>query len=198
MALPEFVRELRPHFSFWLLEKALGAIVIAALLAAVEYAQHHVDAVAIVVVFVSALVALVWIDRKKQVFNQPTVVPSSFGTRTPVEKAVLDRAWVQWAAIADEYERLDYDNRSNNSTRFPFNRASWPGFGEPWSFVNATLYRLNDKVATLRSETEAIFEAFGWTVSEMPNTNDAVVMVEFLRQVRELQTYLANKRGESQ
>lgn len=118
-------------------------------------------------------------------------------TRTPVETLALNQAWVRWAAIADEYDRLDYDNRNNNSTRLPFNHASWPDFGQPWKYVHAQLHRLADKVDGFKGDTEALFIAFGWTDSPaMPTTHEAVVMVEFLREVRELQTYLEKKRGE--
>src|SRR4051794_19499189 len=33
------------------------------------------------------------------------------------EAAILELLWAKWASLADVYERLDYDNRTNNSTR---------------------------------------------------------------------------------
>jgi hypothetical protein len=43
--------------------------------------------------------------------------------------------WVWWSALADEYEHLDYDNRTNTSTRCPFDHSSWPNYGNPWDYV---------------------------------------------------------------
>ena len=107
---------------------------------------------------------------------------------------VLGQLWTSWAAIGDMYERLDYDNRLSNSTRHPFHPGSWPGFGEVWSFVNVQLYKNKEVVDVLKGNTETILNALRWTDYAIPRTEETVVMVDFIRDVREFQAYLDGKR----
>jgi hypothetical protein len=96
MELPESIRELRPHFLFWLLEKLLGGAVIAAILSALEYARSHLDFASICVVFIGSVVVLIWLDRKK-----------IGDTPRPAKAPVI----ASWAAISPE-ER-EYQNLRN-------------------------------------------------------------------------------------
>jgi hypothetical protein len=75
MEIPEPVRELRPHAVFWLLEKAAGGLVIAALVAVVEYFKHHLDLASVIASLVFSIGVLVWIDRAKR---PPITLRSSF------------------------------------------------------------------------------------------------------------------------
>lgn len=116
------------------------------------------------------------------------------GTRSSrLDAAILGGLWSQWAAVGDMYERLDYDNRGNVSTRHPFSNSSWPQFGEPWSYVQVELYKNRQVVDVLKGHTDPILQAFGWTDYSIPRTEEGVVMVDFIRDVREFQTYL-NRR----
>ena len=110
-----------------------------------------------------------------------------------LERAVVTAMWAEWAALADTYERLDYDNRNNSSTRFPFNNSSWPGFGEPWTYIHAQLYRLSYRADHMRVHAGELIPAFGWTDCGIPRTDAGVVMVDFIREAREFQAYLDRK-----
>jgi hypothetical protein len=121
-------------------------------------------------------------------------------TRAPaaenhLEAAIVRQLWTAWAGVGDMYERLDYDNRDNSSTRFPFHPGSWPGFGERWTHVNVQLFKNADVVGVLKRHTEGLLGsgALGWNDYSLPRTEETVVMVDFIRDIREFQAYLDRK-----
>ena len=113
---------------------------------------------------------------------------------TLAESTFISEMWVRWSALADTYARLDYDNRNNDSTRLPFNSASWPQFGETWTYVHAQLYKLAHITRESVKETNELIQAFGWQdAPPVPSTDESAIMVDFVRQARELQAYLNTK-----
>ena len=108
---------------------------------------------------------------------------------------VLSELWSSWAALADSYERLDYDNRDNNSTRLPFNNSSWPEFGQPWTFVNAELYRLALLARHLKTDTDGVIKILDLKGHPpIPATESGTVMNDFIRQCRESEYWLHPRR----
>lgn len=114
---------------------------------------------------------------------------------TAVELAAVKLLWASWESLLTMYERLDYDNRQNTSTRFPFNHASWPGFGEIWSHTHITLFVLKDELVQLQLITETFVKAFEWNIA-MPDIGESVVMIDFLREAKWFQEGLYAKKKE--
>jgi hypothetical protein len=137
MAHLEFMRELRPHFVFWLLEKAMGAVVITAILAAVQSAEHHLDAATIGVVFLAALLTLVWIDRKKR-----AVIPAVNDHIAPQSiKPVIERA-VTDDALKKAPSLLVHSVRKDNLGKFVFSIETGPSaiICRVWPLVSRERY----------------------------------------------------------
>jgi hypothetical protein len=109
--IPDFLQELRPHLLFWILEKAFGALVIAAFLALVEQFKHHLDITTIAAVFGCSLGLMLWIDRKR-----------GSSHRTEVEGALdrqplADAPDVRMSYIAgDRRSKLIFENKRQNTT----------------------------------------------------------------------------------
>src|SRR5260370_3259999 len=73
MRLPESIRELRPHFWFWIIEKIAGAAAIAAALAFVQWFKQHWDIWTIVGIFIASLIVMLWIDRARRTFEKSSL-----------------------------------------------------------------------------------------------------------------------------
>jgi hypothetical protein len=108
MAFLDFARELRPHFIFWLLEKAVGAVVIASILATVQYLQHHLDATSIGVVFVAAVATLVWIDRRKGTAVQSANIQPA---EEPIGDPLSNTEYQIWLKASGDFRALSWQQK---------------------------------------------------------------------------------------
>ncbi|MGB9458271.1 MAG: hypothetical protein WCB12_19645 [Bryobacteraceae bacterium] len=127
MPTPEPIRELRPHFNFWLLEKVLGGAVTATALVAVEYVRGHIDFVAILAVLAASIVGLIWIDRK----NRPRIDSGASGQHAHGEHP-LSIISARWGIGGDAYRDVTDVVRQHakpDSIRLP---ASRDLFGNPY------------------------------------------------------------------
>ena len=144
-----------------------------------------------------AIAALVIVDL--WMFFRPAktvpLAPSKpSGVQGPtLEMQVLGRLYVLWSCLADDYEGLDYDNRMNHSTRYPFNTNSWPDYDQPWSYVHARLHSNYVVTKKLLGESRALSKFVALPENFLPSMAETAVMVDFIRQARELQRFLEAK-----
>ncbi len=96
--------------------------------------------------------------------------------RTMPERFLLMQTCYRWNRVLTEYRRLDYDDKE--SSRFPFNHASWPHFNERWSYTHARLYSLYDRVIELSVEAKMlkVFNWPDWSPYLIPETNQDKIM----------------------
>jgi hypothetical protein len=119
------------------------------------------------------------------------------GRLTPVESAALRQLWIEWSALADNYEKLAYENRANDSTKFPFDPGSWPEEGQPCTETQVSLYGWHLYAKNLSSFTDDMMKAFGWTDRiGPPRVEKTVLIIDFIRESREFQYYLDWKKKE--
>jgi hypothetical protein len=127
--------------------------------------------------------------------NTEPIAPSPLGRMTRVEATVLNQLFANWGAYGDIYERLDYDNRNNTSTRFPFNPASWPPFNQLWSYVHVSLYCMSQALSAYKRDTLEIIKAFSWEDEVyIPRVEPAAIMVDVIRDIREFTRQLESIR----
>lgn len=131
MRLPESLRELRPHLTFWILEKIAGGAVITAGAALFEYFRSHLGIGAIVGLFVLSVTVLGWFDRARSAGIAQAVSLKQITELRPGQHsiAVISARWGIGGDAYHDVTSLVRQNVKDESVNLP---ASIGLFGDPY------------------------------------------------------------------